>query len=66
MTETYSVHGMTCGGCATSVRNAITDAAPNATVDVDLDAKSVTVSGADMAVVQQAVEDAGFEFAGKA
>lgn len=66
MNETYSVLGMSCGGCAKSVTNAILDAAPGARVEVDLDAKAITVEGADEAAVKQAVEDAGFEFAGKA
>ena len=43
---------MTCGGCATSVANAIKAAAPAAKVDVNLDAKEVTVEGA------------GFEYGG--
>ena len=66
MSGTYSVLGMSCGGCANSVTNAIKDAAPGADVEVDLDAKSVTVSGADEATVREAVEGAGFEFAGQA
>lgn len=66
MSDTYTVIGMSCGGCSSSVTNAIQDAAPGARVEVDLDAKSVTVEGADEATVKQAVEDAGFEFAGAA
>lgn len=66
MSDTYSVLGMSCGGCAKSVTNAILDAAPGAKVEVDLDAKAVTVQGADEPAVKAAVEDAGFEFAGKA
>lgn len=66
MSDTYSVLGMTCGGCAKSVTNAIVGAAPGASVEVDLDAKAVTVEGANEDAVKQAVEDAGFEFAGKA
>jgi len=66
MNDTYTVIGMTCGGCAKSVTNAIQDAEPGASVEVDLDAKSVTVDGADEATVKQAVEDAGFEFSGAA
>lgn len=65
MSETYSVLGMTCGGCARSVTNAILGTAPKAQVQVDLVHKSVTVEGADEAAVKQAVEDAGFEFAGR-
>ncbi len=64
--DTYKVLGMSCGGCAKSVTNAIQDAAPGADVVVDLDAKTVSVVGADAGAVQQAVEDAGFEFSGAA
>jgi len=66
MNNTYTVHGMTCGGCANAVTNAITKAAPNATVKVDLDAKTITVEDTDAATVKQAVEGAGFEFLGEA
>ena len=65
MRDTYSVNGMTCGGCAKSVSNAILDAAPGANVEVDLDAKAITVKGTDEGTVQKAVEDAGFEYAGR-
>ena len=64
MSDTYKVIGMTCGGCAKSVTNAILDVAPNAEVTVNLDEKSVTVNGVDESAVKQAVEDAGFEFSG--
>lgn len=66
MSETYIVNGMTCGGCARSVTNAIEDATSGAKVEVDLQAKTVSVDGADEALVKQAVIDAGFEFGGKA
>lgn len=65
MSDTYTVHGMTCGGCAKSVTNAIQTAAPGAQVDVDLEAKTVTVEGAIEDAVRQAVADAGFEFIGR-
>lgn len=67
MAEKYKVDGMTCSGCARSVTNAITKAAPNAEVSVDLTAGVVTVDGgvpSDM--VKKAVEAAGFDFAGQA
>jgi len=66
MSGTYKVMGMTCGGCANSVTNAIKEAAAGAEVSVDLDAKTVSVDGVDDdAVIAKAVTDAGFEFAGK-
>lgn len=64
MSQTYKVIGMSCGGCAASVTNAIQDAAPGATVEVNLDEKSIAVEGADQTTVQKAVQEAGFEFAG--
>lgn len=66
MSKTYKVNGMTCGGCAKSVTKAIADAAPGAQIEINLEDKSVRVSGADEATVKQAVEDAGFEYAGQA
>ena len=64
MSKTYKVNGMTCGGCARSVEQAIKVAAPQAKVSIDLTAGTVTVEAAPEASVAQAVEDAGFEFAG--
>lgn len=65
MSATYSVLGMTCQGCASSVTNAIKAAAPDSDITVDLEAKHVTVDGCDDAsLIAQAVDDAGFEFAG--
>ncbi|MBL6957717.1 MAG: heavy-metal-associated domain-containing protein [Rhodospirillales bacterium] len=67
MATTYRVLGMSCEGCAKSVTNAIKAVASDAEVNVDLEAKSVSVGGSvDSAVVEQAVDDAGFEFAGPA
>lgn len=64
MSETYRVTGMTCGGCASAVTNAIKAAAPAARVDVDLKSGRVTVAGAGADIVRRAVEGAGFGFGG--
>lgn len=67
MSATYSVNGMTCQGCANSVINAIKSAAPGAEITVNLEAKQIVVDGCDDAsVISQAVDDAGFEYAGPA
>lgn len=67
MADAYKVDGMTCGGCARSVSNAITKAAPDAAVTVDLATGTVLVDGGVSAdVVRQAVESAGFDFGGAA
>jgi len=67
MTDAYKVIGMTCGGCARSVSNAIVKAAPSAAVTVDLAAGTIIVAGGvPPETVQQAVEAAGFDFGGAA
>jgi copper chaperone len=67
MADAYKVDGMTCGGCARSVSNAITKAAPEAAVTVDLATGTVLVDGGiPVEVVRQAVEAAGFDFGGAA
>ena len=56
------VEGMTCGGCAASVKRAVQAIDANAQVDVDLPTKSVKVStSAELEAVKAAVEDAGYE-----
>ncbi|ALG71463.1 heavy metal transporter [Azospirillum thiophilum] len=67
MADAYKVDGMTCGGCARSVSNAITKAAPDAAVTVDLATGTVLVEGGIPAdTVREAVEAAGFDFGGPA
>lgn len=66
MRKTYEVDGMTCGGCANTLRNALTAEIPNASVVVDLDGAKVIVDPADDEAVQRAVEVAGFNYRGVA
>ncbi|WP_417840389.1 heavy-metal-associated domain-containing protein [Terasakiella sp.] len=66
MTNTYIVDGMTCGHCAQAVTNALKSLNDTADIQVDLEKKTVTVSGIDDdAAISEAVEDAGFDFKGK-
>jgi copper chaperone len=65
MQKIYRVEGMTCCGCASAVEQAIKNAAPGAEVKANSVADEVTVTGVDDdALVQTAVEDAGFDFGG--
>lgn len=68
MSTTYKVTGMTCGGCASAVTNAIKRLAPGAQVKVELGSGQVEVAGAAIpeSEVKRAVETAGFGFAGPA
>ncbi len=56
------VDGMTCGGCAASVKRALQALDANATVDVDLPGKTVRVdTAAQLDAVKGAVEEAGYD-----
>ncbi len=67
MSKVYMVRGMSCGGCVSSVEQAIKAVAPGAEVEVMLDGGLVKVEGVeDNSVIQQAIEDAGFTFEGEA
>jgi len=67
MSKIFRVTGMSCGGCASSVEQAIKAVAPEAKVEVMLDGGLVKVEGVeDGGVVRKAVEDAGFIFEGEA
>ena len=61
------VDGMTCGGCAASVKRALQLLDSNARVDIDLPSKTVKVeTTAQLDTVKNAVEDAGYEVLGAA
>lgn len=65
MNKTYIVEGMACDGCARSVTKVIEEAVPGARVQVDLQAKRVSVTGIDEDnVVRKAVEQAGYSYVG--
>jgi copper chaperone len=62
---TYSVPGMSCGHCRAAITAEVERLAGVASVDVDLDAKRVTVAGEqlDDAAVRAAIDDAGYDAA---
>ena len=58
----FHVAGMTCGGCARAVTNAVQDIDSDASVNVDLATRRVTVdSRADAATIAGAIKAAGYE-----
>lgn len=66
MTTRYRIKGMTCEGCVRAVTNAIRRVAPEARVAVDLTSGTADIDGTVAeAVLAKAVNDAGFEFAGR-
>lgn len=63
-TATYTVTGMTCGHCVSSVTEEVEQIAGVTGVDVDLATGRVTVTSdapVDGALVKDAVEEAGYE-----
>ncbi|MCD6726885.1 MAG: heavy-metal-associated domain-containing protein [Solirubrobacteraceae bacterium] len=65
-TREYSVSGMTCGHCAASVTEEVSEVAGVESVDVDLQAGRLVVggTGVDDEAVRAAVQEAGYEVVG--
>jgi copper chaperone len=65
-TTTVTVMGMSCGGCASSVREEIGDIPGVTAVDVDLGSGTVTIDSdapVETVAIKNAVEEAGYELA---
>jgi copper chaperone len=60
---TYSVPGVSCEHCVTALTDEVQKVAGARTVEVDLAAKRVTVtgSGLDEAAIRDAIDEAGYE-----
>jgi copper chaperone CopZ len=62
--RTFTVSGMTCGHCKSSVVNEVLQIPGVRAVDVDLDSGVLTVRGeADDAAIRNAVDEAGYAVA---
>ncbi|MDX6681515.1 MAG: copper chaperone [Solirubrobacteraceae bacterium] len=62
--RTFTVSGMTCGHCKSSVVNEVLQVPGVRAVDVDLDSGVLTVRGeADDAAIRNAVDEAGYAVA---
>ncbi|WP_188195916.1 heavy-metal-associated domain-containing protein [Nonomuraea sp. SYSU D8015] len=68
-TATYTVKGMTCGHCVSSVKEEVGEVAGVTSVEVDLASGLLTVGSdgpVDAAEIVAAVEEAGYEVASSA
>jgi len=64
-TRTYSVPGISCGHCQATIEGELAKVAEVEAVDVDLDAKTVAVTGtASDDAVRAAIDDAGYDVVG--
>ena len=62
-THTYTVPGISCDHCKHAIENEVGIVAGVSGVDVDVDAKLVTVSGGDDAAIRAAIDTAGYDVA---
>ena len=68
MTTSFTVTGMTCGHCVSSVREELSEVPGVTAVEVDLASGGLTVTSeapVDDSVVRDAVIEAGYEVAGR-
>ena len=63
--RSYTVPGIHCGHCAAAIREELWSVEGVEDIDVDLDAKVVTVRGHALTdeAVREAIEEAGYEVA---
>ena len=62
-TRTYAVPGVSCGHCKQSIESEVSTVDGVVAVEVDVEAKLVTVSGGDDAAIRTAIDDAGYDIA---
>ena len=64
-TRTYAVPGIHCGHCAAAIKEEVSSVEGVDAVNVDLDAKVVTIRGEALSdeALREAIEEAGYEAA---
>lgn len=62
-TTTYSVPEISCGHCKSTIEGAVQGLGGVTRVEVDIDAKTVSVDGGDNEAIVAAIEDVGFDVA---
>ena len=61
MATVFNVEKMMCGGCEANVKKVLADVASIDSVEVDLEAKTVSIEGAiDTAEIAKIISDAGY------
>lgn len=59
----YRVPGISCDHCKAAIEGEVGKVAGVTSVDVDVDAKTVTVAGGDDSAIRSAIDDAGYDVA---
>ncbi len=64
MSRTYNVPGISCNHCKMAIEGEVSEVSGVTAVDVDVDARTVTVEGAaDEQAIIAAIDEAGYEVA---
>jgi copper chaperone len=61
--RTYSVPGISCDHCKHAIESEVGGVSGVVGVDVDIEGKSVTVSGGEDAAIRAAIDQAGYDIA---
>lgn len=61
--QTYSVPEISCEHCVTAITGEVSGVPGVTAVDVNIDAKTVTVTGGDNGAIVAAIDEAGYEIA---
>jgi copper chaperone len=65
-TRVYDVPGISCDHCRAAIEGGVAPLAGVESVEVDLDARSVRVTGGDDDAIRAAIDGAGYDVAGVA
>jgi len=65
-TRTYSVPDISCDHCKRAIEAEVSVVADVTSVEVDVDAKLVTVAGGDDPAIRAAIDEAGYDIANPA
>lgn len=63
ITRTYSVPDISCDHCKNAIESEVAGVADVTSVDVDVDAKLVVVTGGDDPAIRAAIDEAGYDIA---
>ena len=59
----YSVPGVSCGHCKAAIEGEVTTVTGVVGVEVDIDAKTVAVTGGEDVAIRAAIDEAGYDVA---
>jgi copper chaperone len=62
-TRNYSVPGISCGHCKAAIEGEVKKISGVTGIDVDIDAKTVVVTGGDDSAIRDAIDEAGYDVA---